>query len=142
MPTAAEIFSDTPLYTDDIVYTMVTLPPNGIIAAAGLLAEIREPFLTCILDKDECTLVMPMMAWEDFSERLPESKQAGEFRLITFDVTLDFDVIGFMAYISQILATANISLMAISAFARDHILVNVEQFQAAWDALEKSKQGK
>ncbi len=139
MPTAAEIFSTTPLYTDNIVYTMVTLPTNGVLAAAALLAEIRDPFMACIVDKDETTLVIPMMAWEDFSERLPQSQQAGQFRLITFDVSLTFDVIGFMAHISQILANAHIPLMAFSAFARDHILVPAEQFEAAWNALEAAK---
>lgn len=139
MRTAAEIFSNTQLYSDGVIYTMVTLPPNGIIAAAALLAEIREPFMACVVDKDETTLVIPMMAWEDFSSRLPGARQNGEFRLITFDVELDFNVIGFIAHISTVLANASISLMPLAAFARDHILVPAEEFDTAWNALETAK---
>ncbi|PJF40548.1 MAG: hypothetical protein CUN55_12605 [Phototrophicales bacterium] len=139
MSTAAEIFRDTPLYSDGILYTMVTLPSSGVLAAVALLAEIRDPFLACIVDKDEVTLVLPMMAWEDFSKRLPGARQEGSFRLITFDMPLDFDVVGFMAHISAILANASISIMALAAFSRDHILVPADEFETAWNTLETAK---
>jgi hypothetical protein len=46
------------LYSDDVTYIMVSLPAAAITAAAGVLAEISEPFAALIADKDEVTLVL------------------------------------------------------------------------------------
>ncbi len=136
MSSAQEALQQCTLYTDDTVYTLISLSPSAIWAGAGIIADLGEAFSVLIADKDEVTLVLPLEAWQDYEKRLPDARQQGEFRLITFDIELDFDMIGFMALIANILADAQVSILPLAAFARDHILVPANKFQIAWDALK------
>ncbi len=138
--TPKDALKQATLYTDERVYTFLKLPPQAVIGATALVAELAEPFAACLVDKDEVSLMVPMMAWEDFGHRLPGAQQEGQFRLITFDIELDFDLVGFMAIISRLLADANVSLLALSAFSRDHVFVPADQFDTAWSILQNAQQ--
>lgn len=48
---------------------------------------------------------------------------------------LDFGEIGVMAGIAQVLASANVSLFAVSSYDTDHVLVRTADLQTAIDAL-------
>jgi hypothetical protein len=120
---------------------MIRLPPNAIWAGAGVIADLGEAFSVFMADKDEVTLVMPLDAWqEEYQRRLPGAVQTGAFRLITSDYPLEFALVGFMAIVARALAEANVSLMALSAFSRDHFLVPAEAFERAWAALKTAQQ--
>lgn len=124
------------LYSDDQPYLMVQLPAPAITAAAGVIAEIGEPFAALIADKDEVTLIIPADALPDFERRLPGYRVAQtEYHLITFDVALEPTLVGFMARVSTVLAQAGIPIFPFAAFSRDHLLVPAEQFSAAMTAL-------
>lgn len=127
------------LYTDGVLYVPVHLPAAAIVAAAGALAESGTPFSALIADKDEVTLILPQPEWESFAHRLPDHRTAAPYRLITFDLPLEFQLIGFMALVSRVLADAGVSILAISAFERDHLLVPADRFDAAWAALSAAK---
>jgi hypothetical protein len=139
MPSAHDYFKQSQLSTDEVVYTAIKLPAQAITAAAGVLAEIAEPFSALIVDKDEVSLYIPLDQYADFTKRLPLATQLGEFRLITFEVEMEFDVVGFMAVVSAILAKANIPIMPFAAFSRDHILVPANQFELAWQSLQEAQ---
>ena len=125
------------LYTDNIEYSLIHLPPNAITAAAGVLAEIGEPFGAIIADKDEVTLVIPAEAVASFARRLRDHR-LGEtsYRLITFDLELEPTLTGFIARVAGALAAANVPILPLAAFSRDHFLVPSTQFDAAWNALK------
>ncbi len=128
----------TRLYSDDVDYAVIKLPARAIMAAAGIVAEVGEPFCTLIVDKDEVSLIIPAEAVEDFAGRLKGHTAApSAYRLITFDLELDFNLFGFMAVVSQALADAKVSILPIAAFSRDHILVPSQQFDIAMQALQK-----
>lgn len=135
MPDAKQLFAETELITDDTVYTFIALPPRAITAAAGILAEIGEAFLVMLADEHEVSLIIPLDVWETYENRLPEARQQGKFRLITFNTVLEFEVTGYMAIVTDVLASAKIPVMAFSAFSRDHILVPSNLFQQAMDVL-------
>lgn len=137
-----QILAEVPLYTDDRPYVIIHLPARAVVAAAGVLAEVGEAFSVMIADKDEVTLVLAEEIWENFKRaRLPEHRVApGRFRLITFDLPLEPDLVGFMAAVSGALAEAGISLMAFSAYERDHLLVPSNRFDAARSALQAALQ--
>ncbi|MBN1202274.1 MAG: ACT domain-containing protein [Anaerolineae bacterium] len=139
MDTPSKAFACADLYTDNVRYALVHLPPTAITAGAGVLAETGTAFSVLIVDKDEVTLVVCQDAWETFAERLPDYRVAGEYRLITFDLPLDLGLVGFMALVSGILAEAGISILPLAAVERDHILVPAARFQAAWDALRSAQ---
>ena len=89
---------------------------------SGISPRGASPFLI-LADKHEVTL---MLADEDLRlvrHALNDARVESGFRLVTFDVVLDFAVVGFFAEISRMLADAKIPLMAVSAYSRDHILI-------------------
>ncbi len=132
----------TSLYSDGIDYVVVKLPARAITVAAGIVAEIGEAFCVLVADKDEVSLVIPAEAIDMFASRLKSHTTAPTaYRLITFDIELDFNLVGFMAVISQTLANAKVSILPIAAFSRDHILVPTEQFDIAMRALQKLQSG-
>jgi hypothetical protein len=140
--TVEQALQQAKLYTDNTLYSLIHLPPNGIMAAAGVLAQVGEPFTALIADKDEVTLVIPAELVEDFATRLRE-KRVGEsdYRLITFDLELEPTLTGFMARVAAALADAGVPILPFAAFSRDHLLVPADKFDAAWGALKRLQNG-
>lgn len=136
--TVEQALKTAQLYTDNIEYSLIHLPARAIMAAAGVLAEIGEPFGAVIADKDEVTLVIPADAVATFAKRLVEHRASEtNYRLITFDIELEPTLTGFMARVARVLADANVPILPFAAFSRDHLLVPANQFDAAWDALKR-----
>jgi len=139
MDPARQALASAVLYVDGLDYALIHLPAPAITAAAGVLAEIGEPFSALIVDKDEVTLVLPDEDWQDFKARLPDHHAAGPFRLITFDLPLALDLVGFLALVSRALADAGVTVLAFSAFERDHLLVPASQLEQAIAALRETQ---
>src|SRR3954469_16054126 len=136
--TVAQALQQAKLYTDDTLYSLIHLPPNGIMAAAGGLAQVGEPFASLIADKDEVTLVIPAELVAEFANRLRDHRVAETaYRLITFDLELEPTLTGFIARVAEVLAAADVPILPFAAFSRDHLLVPSERFEAAWAALQK-----
>lgn len=131
-----QLFQQCELDTDHVAYTLVKLPTTSFGKAAELVAAHNTPFSTMMLDKHEVSLLLPANSWEQMSSEFSESESSGTFSLITFECVLTLDVVGFMAIVSTILAEAEIPILAISAYSRDHIFVATEHFQDAWDRLK------
>lgn len=126
--------------SDGHPYAFAKLPPAAIMAAAGIVAEIGEPFCALLADKDEVTLMIPAEAWDDFAKRLPgHTLSSQRYRLITIDAALEPDLIGFMAHISRALADAGVSILPFAAYTRDHLFVAEDNFDLAIATLEKLK---
>ena len=138
--TVQQALTQSDLISDGREYVVVKLPAKAITAAAGVLAQISEPFCTMIADKDEVTLVIPAEAVTDFAAHLPDHTVAEKYyRLITFDIMLEFSLVGFMAAVSRTLADAGVSILAYAAYSRDHLLVPADQFATAMQALQQLK---
>ena len=118
---------------------LVKLAPRAITVAAGVIAEIGQPFCALIVDRDEVTLMIPDDAVVDFAKRLREHELGETYRLITVDAELAPDLIGFMAVLSQALADAHVGVFPYAAYTRDHIMVPELQLTLALEALEQLK---
>lgn len=53
------------------------------------------------------------------------------WRAISFEVVLPFELVGFLAAVTKVLAEAGVSIFALSAYSTDHILVKEEQLEVA-----------
>ncbi|MFN8527049.1 MAG: ACT domain-containing protein [Anaerolineae bacterium] len=138
--TAAEALKITKIVSDGEHYALIKLPPAALIAAAGVIAEIGEPFASVMLDRYEVSLIIPSDAFGEFAKRLPGAeKSPRDYRLITFDGDLSPDLVGFMARIAAALAEAGVWILPLGAYTRDHLLVPADQFDAAMTALDKLK---
>ncbi len=84
-----------------------------------------------IKDQNEVTVV----AKEGFVSQTISVE--GFFKRITFDVALPYDLIGFAAHVSTLLANDNIPILVYSAYSTDHLFVKEEDLGKAVEALEK-----
>lgn len=99
-----------------------------------LSPRMTAPFMI-FRDRFEVTLLLDEVDYGTIRHATRDARVQGGFRLLTFDVVMDFTVVGFMAEVSRILADAGISIVALSAFSRDHILVSQGDLASALKAL-------
>ncbi len=138
----SEALASLKVFSDKVAYSIIKLPRRAISAAAGIVAEIGEPFTALIVDEHEVTLVVPSEALAEFAKRIPGHITGQKtYKLITLDVELDLSLVGFMAYISQTLASAGIAIFPLAAYSRDHLLVAADQFEQAMQILDKLTTG-
>ncbi len=101
-----------------------------------LSPRMSAPFLI-LSDKWEVTLLLDEVDYATIRHAVRDAKTEGNFRLLSFDTELDWNIVGFFAEISRILAEAGIPIGAISAFSRDHVLVKQEDLAKALKVLGK-----
>jgi uncharacterized protein len=101
-----------------------------------LSPRMTSPFMI-FKDKFEVTLLLDENDFETIRHALRDAGIERNFRLLTFDIKLDFTVVGFLAEVSRILAEADISIITLSSFSRDHILVKQKDLPKALLALGK-----
>jgi len=88
-----------------------------------------------IKDKDELTVVME----ENKIKKRDIIQIERGWRLITFNLILDFKLVGFISKISSSLAKAKISTFVISSYSTDHIFVKKEKLKKTIEILKKIK---
>jgi hypothetical protein len=88
---------------------------------------LRDPF--------EVTLLLDESDWRSMRHAARDAKVEGGFRLVTLDVELGWDVVGFIARVTAILAEAGVAVGALSSFSRDHLLIKQEDLGTALRAL-------
>jgi hypothetical protein len=86
-------------------------------------------------DAHEVTLLLEEDDWRTMRHAARAARVEGNFRLVTFDVELPWDTVGYLARITDILASAGISVGALSSFSRDHLLIKQDGLAKALRAL-------
>ncbi|MEQ9441274.1 MAG: ACT domain-containing protein [Cyclobacteriaceae bacterium] len=80
---------------------------------------IPDSFVAVFRDQQEITVVTKedelSNDWVLAAER--------NWRILSFRVTLPFELVGFLAVVAQALAEAQISIFALSAYSTDHLLI-------------------
>ncbi len=94
------------------------------------------PFML-LRDEHEVTLLLDETDWQTMRHAAREARVEGGFRLLTLDVELGWNVVGYLARVTMILAAANISVGALSAFSRDHLLIKQDDLGAALRVLSE-----
>lgn len=95
-----------------------------------LSPRASSPFM-CLKDVYEVTLLLEESDWLTMRHAVRDARVQGDFRLLTFDIELDWGVVGFLARVTRILADAGVSCGALSAFSRDHLLVKQDDLGKA-----------
>ena len=88
------------------------------------------PFML-LRDEHEVTLLLDETDWRTMRHAVRDARVEGGFRLLTFNIELDWKVVGFLARVTEILANAGISCGALSAFSRDHMLIKQDDLAQA-----------
>jgi hypothetical protein len=82
-------------------------------------------------DDKEVTLLMQEDDWQRIRHAVRDAKVERDFRLLTFDLELSWNVVGYLARVTEILAAAEIPVGALSSFSRDHLLVKQQDMGKA-----------
>lgn len=82
-------------------------------------------------DDKEVTLLMQEEDWQQVRHAVRDAKVERDFRLLTFDLELSWNVVGYLARVTEILAAAEIPVGALSSFSRDHLLVKQQDMGKA-----------
>lgn len=86
-------------------------------------------------DAMEVTLLLDESDWQTMRHAARDARVEGGFRLVTLDLELAWSVVGYLARVTEILAAANISVGALSAFSRDHLLIKQDDLGPAMRVL-------
>lgn len=90
----------------------------------------NAPFML-LRDEHEVTLLLDETDWTTMRHAARDARIEGGFRLVTLDIELDWKVVGYLARVTEILAAAGISVGALSAFSRDHLLIKQDDLGTA-----------
>jgi len=82
-------------------------------------------------DAMEVTLLLDETDWQTMRHAARDARVEGGFRLVTLDIELGWEVVGYLARVTTILAEAGISVGALSAFSRDHLLIKQDDLGKA-----------
>jgi uncharacterized protein len=125
------------LYLPETRYVVASLPLEHYGEAVDCLRD-AEGFVSLTRDKEEITLVVAEDIWSKLTPRFPGAVAQERRRLIRFDTVLDFSVVGFIAEISSALAEADISILSISTYRTDAVLVHESRFDDAVNAIKQA----
>jgi hypothetical protein len=125
------------LYLPETRYVVASLPLEHYGEAVDCLRD-AEGFVSLTRDKEEITLVVAEDIWSKLAPRFPGAVAQERRRLIRFDTVLDFSVVGFIAEISHALAEADISILSISTYRTDAVLVHESRFDDAINAIKQA----
>lgn len=99
-------------------------------AVAQVGDPVQDAFAT-VQAPDETTVVVEETRLDAFE---PLAVERG-WRVLTFEVVLPFELVGFLARVATELAEAGVSIFALSAYSTDHVLVQEADLGAATDRL-------
>ena len=95
------------------------------------LSPRAESVFMLLRDAFEVTLLLEDDDWRAMRHAARDAKVEGGFRLVTLDIELPWNVVGFLARVTDILAAASVSVGALSAFSRDHLLIKQDDLGKA-----------
>jgi hypothetical protein len=125
------------LYLPETHYAVASLPLRFYKEVLTAVADAPD-FVSVTRDKDEVSLVVAEEFWRQLEPRFPGSQAQLRRRLIVFDTVFDFSVVGFLAEISRALAEVDISILSISTYRTDAVLVHESCFDRAVQAINRA----
>jgi hypothetical protein len=125
------------LYLPETRFAVASIPLDKYGEVIAYLSDVND-FVSLTRDKEEITLVVTEEVWRKLAPRFPGAVAQEGRRLIRFDTVLDFSVVGFIAEISRALAEADISILSISTYRTDAVLVHESRFDDAVNAIKQT----
>lgn len=136
---AVELLKKTKIEIAPEIFTLVSLGDNEwrkLLENPELSPRMTAPFMI-LKDKYEVTMLLDETDFNTIRDAVQNARIESGFRLLTFDLVMDFTVVGFLAEVTRILAEAGVSIFALSAFSRDHILIKQDNLANALQVLGK-----
>jgi hypothetical protein len=132
-----QAIAQTRLITDGCPYIFLRFPLAQSARVTRWLQTANSSFVGLLWDDLELSLMVEQKLWKSAPRTLVKvAASSPAYRRVTFDVLLDFDMVGYLDLITRVLAANSIAVLAFSAFSRDHIFVQQVDFDRAWGILQ------
>lgn len=119
------------------LFAVVSISTDRYLDVLAAIRDVKN-FVSVTRDKDEVTLIVSEERWQTMANDFPGAQVQLRRRMIRFDTVLDFSVVGFIAEISRALADADISILSVSTYRTDAVLVHEAQFERALMAVNRA----
>jgi hypothetical protein len=111
-------------------YALCQLPPNAPIPP---WTTIDGDFWTMTRTQDELSIICAQAHLP--AATAPEISVARDWRLLRVEGPFDFETTGVLATLSEVLARAEVVLLAVATYRTDYLLVKAEQLERVIPAL-------
>lgn len=131
--TIADLLRETKIEVSPATFALIGISHQDwsrLLENPELSPHVDAVFMIFRNDK-EVTLLIEEEDWQRIRHALRDAKVERGFRLLTFDLELAWNVVGYLARVTEILAAAGISVGALSSFSRDHLLIKQDQLGSA-----------
>ena len=131
--TIADLLRETKIEVSPATFALIGISHQDwsrLLENPELSPRVDAVFMIFRNDK-EVTLLIEEEDWQRIRHALRDAKVERGFRLLTFDLELAWNVVGYLARVTEILAAAGISVGALSSFSRDHLLIKQDQLGSA-----------
>ena len=137
MPDAAELLRNAKVEVAPETYVLVGMRHAdwARLLENPELSPRPEALFMLLRDAHETTLLVEEEDWRAMRHAVRDARAEGGWRLLTLDIELKWDVVGYLARVTGILAAAGVPVGALSAFSRDHLLIKQDDLGAALRAL-------
>ncbi|MDQ2856944.1 MAG: ACT domain-containing protein [Acidobacteriota bacterium] len=133
MPSVADLLRETKVEVAPATYVVVGIGLQDwqrLLADPELSPRADAPFMI-LRDAYEVTMVIEEDDWRRLRHAVRDARCEAGYRLVTLDVELPWTTVGYLARVTELLAGAGISVGAISAFSRDHLLIKQDDLGTA-----------
>jgi hypothetical protein len=104
-------------------FMLIGLDPGERFRVEADLPGLQGDFFQYILEPDILTLLIDQASWARLGPRYPEAKVEGPLAVFTFTLAMDWEVVGFLAAVTGLLARSGIPLGAVCGYYRDHLFI-------------------
>ncbi len=137
--TVSDLLRETRIEVVPATFVLVGLSHQNwtrLLENPELSPRAKSPFLI-FRDGREVTLLLEEDDWQRIRHIVRDAKMERGFRLVTLDIELPWNVIGYLARVTEILAAAGIPVGALSSFSRDHLLIKQDDLGKALRVLSE-----
>ena len=131
--TVSELLRETKVEVAPANYALIGLRHQDwtrLLENPELSPRADAPFMI-FRDQREVTLLIEEDDWKRIRHAARDAKVEGGYRLVTLDLELPWNVVGYLAQVTNILAAAGLSVGALSSFSRDHLLIKQNDLGSA-----------
>ncbi len=122
-PSIETILASTELDIRSGEYVLVGISPDKRAKLETDLTKLSDTFFQYTCEADVLTVLLHSADWDSICGGYPKANIEGPLRIFSFSVVMDWQVVGFLAEITGILAGQGIPLGAVCGYYRDHLFI-------------------
>ncbi len=133
-----KILAATSLRIHPQSFLIASIPSNSLGILKERLNDLEAPFWSLSVEESETTLIIPKSLWTNLAAFIPRAKIDEEYRVVTLDVDVSWDVPGYITKIVSILTQEGISTGVISGYTRNHLIIKNKDLMKAFELLNNT----